>query len=67
MRDKRKEKEKKRERDGKEREDEREGSAQMGPKVRLMKYTNKNRQIKRLIRVDDKRKKKEPHQKEPQV
>ena len=59
MREKRKEKEKReRERDRKEREDEREGSAQMGPKVRFMRYTNKNRQTKRLIKVYDKRKKK---------
>ena len=27
----------------------------MGPKVRFMKYTNKNRQTKRLIKVYDKR------------
>ena len=58
MREKRKEKEKReRERDRKKREDKREGSAQMGPRVRFMTYTNKNGQTKRLIKVYDERKK----------
>ena len=73
MREKRKERERERER--KKREDKREGSAQMGPRVRFMMYTNKNRQTKRLIKVYDERKniyiykqkKEEPCQEEPQV